>query len=1382
MATPSLLQTLVSYVPPLVTRRFVTKPEPIYMPYQERFPAAVLFTDISGFTSLTERLAQRGPAGVEELSRVLNTYFSELINLLSQHGGQVIKFAGDAAIVVWHALETSEPLDTLTQRAAQCGLALQTALNNYEVADNLRLSMKVSLAVGDVWAASVGGMYNRWEYVVAGEPLSQIAIAEKQAQPGEVIIAPQTWPRLRPHATGQTVGKDCVRLETLHKPPPPRPLDDLAPPMQAAAALRAYVPAAILQRMDAGQHHWLAELRRITVMFINITGLDYAAPNALEKIQRVAHAMQTILYRYEGSVNQLVVDDKGTTLLTAFGLPPLAHEEDEKRSILTALAMETRLHGLGLGSSIGIATGRIFCGERGSDQRREYALQGDTVNLAARLMQAAARQKVGILCDHATYDAAKKRLAFDILPPIQLKGKAQPAPVFHPLGEAAPAPPAPQTTAPQTPLVERKKEYSLLTESLQALQQNESNAFIIEGEAGIGKSHLMHALQAQAHTQGVKILLGEGEAVEKKTPYYVWRKIFAGLFNFDPAIPIAQHQQKLTAELPQAPLLNAVLPFNLPDNERTAQMIGEVRAANTQQLIIELLQETVQKTPTLLILEDAHWIDPASWALARLIMRNVHPLLMIVATRTMGKEPLAEYVQLKNTPGTRHILLGSLPTPAIKSLLRQRLGVKKLPASVVAFIQEKAEGHPLFTEEMAYALRDAGYLISQHDECHLAPDVDLHSLPFSDTVQDIVMRRIDRLSPQEQLTLKTASVIGHAFTFRTLQDIYPIETDKPYLNTYLENLAQRRLIVEESPAPNLVYTFRNLITQEVTYNLMAFSQRQELHYAAAEWHEKNFGHLKHLQRHFYPTLAHHWQQAGETEKAIDYYVKAGEQALQDGAYQEAVDLLREVLAMTTEQPDSGLQASKLEQARWRRLLGHAYFGMGRLTKSHRTLEQAITLLDYPVPRTKALIFGSPRWALRVLWFAARPPKRQKAAPQQKAAQLHEAVLIYNYLAQIHLVTNEIGPMIFAALKTFDLALKIGPSPALARACGTQAAFYTFLRLHSAAKVFAQWGQDLAQEFNDLPALAWTLYAPAIWGFGFAPWDELYLALERVRKIYMQLGDTRNVGDSLAFIGFLRYFQGHFAEGVTVYAEVHQAGAKTENLEHQVFGLNGHAMCLLAQGQTEQALTFLEKAAILLSRIPQDRITNALNAGLRATALLRLQNADAARQAAETGLNLLENTLSATNAIVCAYTGPAEVYLALWETEIGRLSTDLPKKPPSGRIVHSTKQACKLLTRFARMYPNGQPAARRYEGLYFWLAGRRKKAQKRWQKSLAAAQRLDMPYEEGLTHYEIARRLPVESAERQTHLTKAAAIFERLGAAHDLARARKALVTPNESSV
>jgi class 3 adenylate cyclase len=513
MVLPS--ESLRTYIPEFLVSRFLARREPLDAPGMERFPAAVLFADVSGFTPLADRLAQRGPAGAEELSSLLNAYFGQLIALIAAHGGEVITFAGDGLLAAWPALD--EDLAVSTRWAGQAALAVGAALHDYQAGNGVRLSLRLGVGTSEVMALHVGGLGGRWQLLLSGAPLLQASRAEQRAAPGEAVLSPQAWELVRDACTGQLLPGGYLRLTTVDASRGPRPRS--RPTQELGDAVQAYVPEVVRARLAAGQAEWLAELRRVTPLFLNLLDADPAAADQLEPLQLVMTAIQPILQRYEGNLKQVVVDDKGLTLIALFGLPPLAHEDDPTRATRAALGIQAALRELGVRCAIGLATGRAFCGAVGSDLHREYDVIGEVMNLAARLMQAAPDT---ILCDAATYRAAQSRLRFQDLPAISVKGKIAPVEVYRPV-EPARKPDAPRA------MLGRVDERAALAERLRALEEHTSGLVVIDGEPGIGKSRLLADLLERSHARGVQSLADAGDAIEHATPYHAWRPIFAQL-------------------------------------------------------------------------------------------------------------------------------------------------------------------------------------------------------------------------------------------------------------------------------------------------------------------------------------------------------------------------------------------------------------------------------------------------------------------------------------------------------------------------------------------------------------------------------------------------------------------------------------------------------------------------------------------------------------------------------------------------------------------------------------------------------------------------------------------------------------------------------------
>ena len=418
--------TVSSFVPAIIRARAAAYDDLISAPGKERHFAGVLFADISGFTALTEQLSRRGPEGAEELTRLLNMYFGGIIDAIEVAGGDVLKFAGDALLAMWSAPDESG-LDEVVLRITKVSERLQSEMHNSEVAPGIRLSMKLAIGAGEVDVEHLGGVFDRWEFLVSGLPLAQLGRANDCAEPGDVVLSAEAAARLRRGYELEPADKGVFRLvasfDTMRSFPSV-PAPEL-PDATETEQLLTFLPAAIRQRVAAGHAEWLSELRAVTVVFMNLPGFGVDTP--LERAQEAMRTLQICLYRYEGSINKVSVDDKGASLIGVLGLPPLSHTDDPQRALRAAIDMQAGLRELGLDSSIGVCSGTAFCGVVGN-RRREYTVMGDVVNLSARLMQAA---DGGILCDEQTQRGGS-RLDFKSLEPLSVKGKAEPVPVYVP--------------------------------------------------------------------------------------------------------------------------------------------------------------------------------------------------------------------------------------------------------------------------------------------------------------------------------------------------------------------------------------------------------------------------------------------------------------------------------------------------------------------------------------------------------------------------------------------------------------------------------------------------------------------------------------------------------------------------------------------------------------------------------------------------------------------------------------------------------------------------------------------------------------------------------------------------------------------------------------
>jgi CheY-like chemotaxis protein/class 3 adenylate cyclase/predicted metal-dependent HD superfamily phosphohydrolase len=408
----------------------------------ERTTGAALLADISGFTPLTASLARElgRRRGAEELTRLLDQVYGALIAEVHRYWGSVVGFSGDA-ITCW--LDGDDGL-----RAIACGLAMQEAMTRFETlatptGTSFTLAVKIAAVTGPVRRFLVGDPELHNVEVLAGRTLDDLALAEHHAQRGEVLIsaaiAREAGERITTAAwrEDKASGARFAVVDSLHEPVPDQPWPELPPGSLSDEQSRPWLLPAVYRRMQSGTPQFLAELRPAVALFLHFGGIDYDDDEqAGNKLDAYVRWVQAVIEPHEGALVQLTIGDKGSYLYAAFGAP-VAHSDDETRAVRAALTLQTPPPKLRFITDIqiGVAQGQMRTGSYGSPSQRTYGILGDRTNLAAQLMQAATGD---ILCDEAVVLGAQAHLAFDALPPIQVRGRTAPVRVSRPTGALLP--------------------------------------------------------------------------------------------------------------------------------------------------------------------------------------------------------------------------------------------------------------------------------------------------------------------------------------------------------------------------------------------------------------------------------------------------------------------------------------------------------------------------------------------------------------------------------------------------------------------------------------------------------------------------------------------------------------------------------------------------------------------------------------------------------------------------------------------------------------------------------------------------------------------------------------------------------------------------------
>jgi|HigsolmetaAR202D_1030399.scaffolds.fasta_scaffold00071_9 Adenylate and Guanylate cyclase catalytic domain./Tetratricopeptide repeat. len=1186
-----LIDTLASYVPNLVARHYSAEEHLQPLPISSHAEAALLFVDISGFTALTEQLGRKGPVGAEQLSGILNTTFSQILDLIAMHGGDVVKFAGDALLAVWMADET-DSLATSALRATQCAAGINARLERfYSLVSTVRLSLRLVIAVGDVTVVHLGGIQDRREVLLVGDPINEFGLYEEHSILGEVVLTPSAWPHIQDRCELKLFtidqGQTLAQLINVHTPIENQPLKRAALDADAASFLRAYIPGAVMSRLLKEQNDWLAELRRLTVLFIKLPNLYSEAGVQLSLAQAIMEEVQHALYRYEGSVNKLSIDNKGAMLVAAFGLPPFAHEDDPLRGVQAALAIQTALSAFDIQCAIGITTGRAFCGEIGSNDRREYTMIGDVVNLAARLMQAASADS-SILCDATTYTAiqstARSRLTFD--PPIEIsvKGKSQQIPVYR-VREALEQPIthlSPELE--EAVLIGRARERAELNELIYAtLTGGVGGVVMIEGEAGMGKSRLVHYASQMASNSGLQVVIGSADAVDQSTPYHTWRAIFTQLLGADVQLSDDDCKQilyDLLSDTPglraRLPLLNAVLNFDFEETSTTASLTGQARTSATLEFLLIMMQRLLARKSHLIIIEDAHWLDPSSWAFALTAAQNIHSLALIITMRPLGWRHPPEYQQLRSLARS-YIELNALSPAETIELICRRLGVNSIPQEVADLIGEKAQGNPFFSEELAYALRDTGFIQVSNGQCTIVKDADLKELSFPETVQGAIISRVDRLSVTQQLTLKVASVIGRVFTRKAVHAVYPTTIALSTLSEDLSTLAQLNITPVETLEPDPTYSFKHAITQDVVYNMMLFSQRRRLHRAVAEWYEQSYPEKPNW---IWPLLAHHWIQAEDITKAINALERAGALAMQVSSFLEARSLFEQAITLLHNTNDSELSNRRVFLMQFLLNLGQARQYLGDFSGAQQAFNESLELaqqLEHTEGQISSLSFlgriaiemGNYPNALSYLEQGldlARQHKDETAIAFILSNLANLQFRQSNYSQAYSLYQESLG--IQMRLRDFEgVALSLN---GLGNATLNQG-------LYDEADYFYHESLNLRRDQNDRWGEAVTLNNLGRLAHQRNDYTEARAFYDQALEIYQSLGDQRGMAMALSNIGFTHLARNELASAESSFDKALRISMQIGVIPLTLEILIGIASLYVRYGKYEQAAEIIGSA-------------------------------------------------------------------------------------------------------------------------------------------------------------------------------------------------------------
>ena len=1019
-----------------------------------------VFADISGFTALTERLAQRGKAGAEEMGDLLNQVFEQLLTAAYQYGANLIKWGGDAVLLLFDG-------DQHDLRACRASWEMQRVMRQIGRVQTsrgvVRLGMSIGVHSGPLDFFLVGQRHR--ELIVCGPGASTTAHMEKIAERGQVVISADTAQRLAPQCRGAEVADGGILLARA-------PEVDEAPnrtPKRTDVDIGALFCAPLREHLASEfRDH---EHRVIAVGFIEFAGTDTVlaehGPDVLaDALDYLLTAAQDAAADNGVTILASDVAENGGKIIVTAGAPT-ATGEDENRVLGTVRRVvhpggRLRLRG-------GVTCGAVFAGDYGPFYRRTYSIAGDIVNLAARLMAKAENGQV--LATPTVVQRSRTAFQVSAVEPFLVKGKKDPITALlvgdQRRGESI-------RSRSTLPLVGRDDELDTLLRHARAAHDGRGSVVDLVAPPGMGKSRLLEELVERS---GLRSLWFDGDIYTRSVPYQPMHRVLRQTL----ALPADVADDVLAATLrdlvtgtapdllPWLPLIGIAAGVTFSTTPEVEILDAQLRRARLDAVTADLLGRLLDR-PTVFVINDAQFMDEATLSLVSRLATTVaaRPWLIVITRRTGQAE------QLELGPNAEHIVLQPLPANATETLLRAALGATPMSPHRMRQLTERAGGHPLFLTMLAAAA---------------AGGADLDELPA--TVEGLIAAQIDRLEPRSRSWLRAASVLGMAFEPRWLDDVLAgtdlAGLDPTGLDEFIVAHADGRL------------HFAHHLIRLSAYETLPFRRRVALHASAAQILEKRMGTRREQAA---ALLSVHCLHGELYSDAWRYGRIAGERAREQFAFPEAADCYRRALDAAAFLPELPV----LDRADVWEAVADLANALGEAEQLERALRQARRAGSADPARfarlcrktaEQRLLDG--RHANAMSWV-----QRGRAVLGSAPSTMAESAALAGCGARIREGKGDLRGGLRWAERAVAEAAQGTEARVLAEARGLR----IVLRMHSGMAWDEQEAAEtlaVYQSAGDLRALAWVENQMGMGAYYAGHWDEARGFYEQAERHYRQIG-------------------------------------------------------------------------------------------------------------------------------------------------------------------------------------------------------------------------------------------------------------------------------------
>ena len=898
-----MIGILKNLIPDFIETQFARKQ------FSGELEAYILFIDLSGFTPLTESLMRKGNSGAEELSLILNDIFSPLVKEVYNRGGFIPYFAGDAFTGIF-PVKHSEVSENSALDAAFC--VSELFKKQAFTFRGFNIGIKIGMASGTITWGIVGRNFKSFYF--RGDPIDNSSNGFMGSKEHDILIHRSYFEKCKdiPQIKITTLDQNYAQLDFNGYQPVVSNLSIYTKDDIAGKAKSLFLPSAILDYDQEG------EFRTVISTFISFTGVENH-----ELLNQFASVVIDQMVEFSGYFKEIEFGDKGGVMVGFFGAP-VSFENNVERALefvaSTSEILQEFQKGNNLKFRVGLTQGMAYTGIVGGKERCQYAIVGNYVNLAARLMMYADWNEV--LVSEQMLD--RKQFKFEHRGNIKYKGVKGNIPTYRLAGRNYENRPAFSG-----PMVGRDKEIEQLEQFIGGIIIGNSSGVVhIYGEAGVGKSRSVFELRKQLESENkLRWLSCQADQILKK-PFNPFLKLIRNYFDQSPNQPkLANHDN---FETKFQSLIEALYEIQTPQSEQIlrellrtksilAARIGlsykhslwdqldeKGRYQNTITAIVFLLLAESLRQPLVIELEDGHWLDDNSKELLQELVKRLGntPIALLITSRYLddGEKPTIIKANGNEKANLRFLEIDLQPLTA--DSIRDFAEIKLKGAISEEFfglLIRIGNNNPFYIEQILEYFKENDLLLESDDGWNIKDE----NIKLSNSINAILTARIDRLSAVVKETVKAASVIGREFEVHVLSEVMK---DKQFFK--VEDTNVKTLVNEQIKAAErgqiwmarneLRYIFKNSLLREAAYSMQLNKRLEQLHRMIAEAIERLYANS--LEER-YVDLAFHYEQANIFDKTCEYLRKAADFARSNYQVQQALDYYEKLLSMLGQQKD-----------------------------------------------------------------------------------------------------------------------------------------------------------------------------------------------------------------------------------------------------------------------------------------------------------------------------------------------------------------------------------------------------------------------------------------------------------------------------------------------